>query len=245
LFGLAWFAGFGKTPGKDQNMSVLIVEDNEISAELIGFHLNRNRYQTVFARNGEEAIWCMDERPEIQLVITDLNMPRMGGFELIQWMKKTPKWAVVPVVICTCHSDVGHVRQAAELGCRHYLLKPIQCAALLQKVAELLPPDRSLFWTSDQLMKKYGVDQEACARMVAKFSELVRGQHGLIQQSVQGTAELLPAIDLAGLAESAAAMGAEGLLKALKTGHNSAQDPQAVRQILTELEMLAEVLPAE
>lgn len=94
-------------------------------------------------------------------------------------------------------------------------------------------------------MKKYGVDEAACARMLGKFSELVRRQHALMQQSLQGVASPMPIIDLAALTESAAAVGAENLFKALKSSAHSSMDSKAARNILEELKSLAEALPGE
>ena len=105
-------------------MSILIVEDHPVCAQVLEVNLHHAGYQTVRVATGEEAVLYLHSRPDTPLVITDLLLPAMDGLELCHMMQLHPTWRTIPVIITTALADVETVKRAAHLGCRHYLLKP-------------------------------------------------------------------------------------------------------------------------
>jgi len=75
------------------------------------------------------------------LVIADIEMPRMDGFELVRSLKSQPKFAHIPVAMLTSRSGVKHRQMAMELGAVQYFTKPYNEAQLLAAIAQILHPD--------------------------------------------------------------------------------------------------------
>mgnify|MGYP000923917605 CR=1 FL=1 len=121
--------------GKGQGRHILIVDDEQLAAESIAEHLEHVGYLVQTANNGEEAlIICDDETPDI--VITDLRMPVMDGFELIRELKdQHPK---LPIIVTTGHANLEEEEEAVTDGASAVLWKPIKLKDLTKKLTELI-----------------------------------------------------------------------------------------------------------
>src|SRR5262245_37534452 len=82
-------------------MNVLIVEDNAISATVLEHTLDKHGYETLTASDGDEALSFLESHPEIELVITDLVMPKTDGVELVSKIKERAEWNSIPILVCT------------------------------------------------------------------------------------------------------------------------------------------------
>ena len=118
-------------------MIVLVVEDNDLTAQAMQMVLEREKHETIGARNGLEALQKLQIHSEVDLVITDIMMPQMDGLALLRWLRESTEYASLPVIICTAVSDMKRVKEAAALGCRHYLVKPVQPDELIQRVEQI------------------------------------------------------------------------------------------------------------
>ena len=104
--------------------------------ELLRLHLTRAGYAVRATANGIEAGHAiLGLTPD--LIITDVNMPHMDGFELVAAMREDPKARDIPVIFLTIQED--DFDRGAKLGAVEYLTKPIRLDALLAKVARHLP----------------------------------------------------------------------------------------------------------
>ncbi|MEH2160857.1 MAG: hybrid sensor histidine kinase/response regulator [Nostoc sp.] len=103
---------------------VLVVDDAISLRQTISLTLQKSGYQVIQAQNGVEALEKLQLHPEIQVVVSDLEMPRMNGFELLGNFRQYPKLAKIPVVILTSRSSEKHRQLAQELGAKAYLTKP-------------------------------------------------------------------------------------------------------------------------
>jgi chemotaxis family two-component system sensor histidine kinase/response regulator PixL len=103
---------------------VLIVDDAISLRQTISLTLQKSGYQVLQAQNGVEALEQLQLHPEIQVLISDLEMPRMNGFELLSNIRKNPNLAKLPVVILTSRSAEKHRQLAEALGATAYLTKP-------------------------------------------------------------------------------------------------------------------------
>ena len=160
-------------------MSILIAEDNDISAEILGHNLRQQNYQAVRVRSGLEALDALKQDATIQLVIADIKMPEMDGMELLRRMKENPTFKKIPVILCTAMADAEHVRRACALGCRHYLVKPIQRSTLLQKVAEALGENPQTLLDKELIKSKFGMDEDSYARFAAAILRFLEEQLAL------------------------------------------------------------------
>ncbi len=116
--------------------SILVVEDDDTMRELLRLHLSSAGYAVRAAADGVEAGHAILEHiPD--LLITDVNMPHMTGFELVAALREDPAMKDIPVIFLTIESDASD--RGASLGAVEYLAKPIRLDALLAKVARHLP----------------------------------------------------------------------------------------------------------
>ncbi|MEH1902030.1 MAG: response regulator [Nostoc sp.] len=109
----------------NKSLKVILVVDDAISLrQTLSLTLQKFGYQVIQAQNGIEALEKLQLHPEIQVVISDLEMPRMNGFELLSNFRQYPNLAKIPVVILTSRSSEKHRQLAQELGAKAYLTKP-------------------------------------------------------------------------------------------------------------------------
>lgn len=103
---------------------VLVVDDAISLRQTLSLTLQKFGYQVVQAQDGVEAIEQLQLHPEIEVVISDLEMPRMNGFELLSHIRQNETTAKKPVVVLTSRSGMKHRQLAVELGANAYLNKP-------------------------------------------------------------------------------------------------------------------------
>ncbi len=116
---------------------ILVVEDDATMRQLLLLHLTSAGYAVRTASNGIDAGHAiLEDAPD--LLITDVNMPHMDGFELVAAIREDPALRDLPVIFLTIEGD--SFERGASLGAVEYLAKPIRVEALLQKVARHLPP---------------------------------------------------------------------------------------------------------
>ncbi|RMG00377.1 MAG: response regulator [Nitrospirae bacterium] len=118
-------------------MRILIVDDDGITRKLLGLYLKGKGYEVSYAENGLDALEKLGLE-EINLVLTDLNMPYMDGIELIRNMKQEPSYAGIPVMMVTTEDDDEERSKAAQAGADAYLVKPVTADDINRTVRELL-----------------------------------------------------------------------------------------------------------
>lgn len=119
---------------------ILVVEDDKNLKKLIVTCLKKSNYTTFEANNGEEALEVLDNN-YIDLIISDIMMPKMDGFELINELR-TSKYKI-PILIITAKSDIKDKKQGFLLGADDYMVKPINMEELILRVQVLLKRSQS------------------------------------------------------------------------------------------------------
>jgi DNA-binding response OmpR family regulator len=120
-----------------QKTKVLVVDDEQLIQQLISFKLRSVGYDVVLASNGEEALALADEHlPDI--IVMDVMMPVMSGFETLAQLKNNPATAAIPVIMLTGHSVEGAVVEGLELGADDYIAKPFSPSELAARVKSVL-----------------------------------------------------------------------------------------------------------
>lgn len=117
---------------------VLVVDDAISLRQTISLTLQKYGYQVIQAQNGVEALDKLQHNPDVDLVISDLEMPRMNGFELLSNIRQNTNLASVPVVVLTSRSAEKHRQLAEALGANAYLTKPYLEHEFLSKVEEFV-----------------------------------------------------------------------------------------------------------
>ena len=116
---------------------VLIVDDQELNRDILGVILEED-YELIYAANGREAISIMRERPEdISIVLLDLMMPIMNGFEVLETMRDDPELRRIPIIVLT--ADKTAELRALQLGAADFITKPFDMAeVILARVARII-----------------------------------------------------------------------------------------------------------
>jgi CheY-like chemotaxis protein len=116
---------------------ILVVDDTEWNRDLI-VQLLEDEYIVVQAVDGADAVAkTAQERPD--LILMDLGMPVMDGWEATRKIKANPDLKHIPVIAVTSHAMVGDEIQARQAGCDDYLPKPIDDEELIKKIKKFLP----------------------------------------------------------------------------------------------------------
>jgi CheY-like chemotaxis protein len=116
---------------------ILIVEDNPVNQKLIAFLLARANYTYEVAENGQVALELLRRSP-FRLVLMDMMMPVMNGFEAIRAMRADPALAKIPVIALTANALKGEDDKCRAAGCNDYIAKPYSKEQVLNAIARLL-----------------------------------------------------------------------------------------------------------
>ena len=118
---------------------ILLVEDNEMNRDMLSRRLIRNGYEVFLAMDGQQGVdMALSERPD--LILMDLSLPVIDGWEATRRIKANDATRRVPVIALTAHAMAGDREKAMEVGCDDYDTKPVEITRLLGKIAALLKP---------------------------------------------------------------------------------------------------------
>lgn len=111
---------------------LLVVEDNEMNADMLIRRLQRKGFTTAWAVNGVQAL-DMLEKLKPALILMDLSLPEMDGYQATRIIKRGP-WHDIPVIALTAHALLEDQQKALAAGCDDYEIKPINFPQLLSKI---------------------------------------------------------------------------------------------------------------
>ncbi|MEH2289257.1 hybrid sensor histidine kinase/response regulator [Nostoc sp.] len=119
-------------------LTVLVVEDSVVQRQSLVQTLQKASYQALQAGDGREAIAQMLQHGNVDLVICDIEMPQMNGFEFLEHRRQDERLSEIPVVMLTTRSGQKHRQLALALGAKAYLTKPYSEQNFLATIAELV-----------------------------------------------------------------------------------------------------------
>ena len=118
---------------KKDNFKILLVEDNEMNRDMLSRRLKRRGYEVVIAVNGADGVEMASlEVPD--LILMDMSLPVMDGWEATKSIKATPATESIPIIALTAHAMSGDREKALAAGCDDYDTKPIELSRLLIKI---------------------------------------------------------------------------------------------------------------
>src|ERR1700730_3917072 len=116
---------------------ILIVEDNEENRDALSRGLQRRGFEIVMAADGKAGVaMAQTEKPD--LVLMDMNMPELDGWEATRQIRAAPETQNLPVIALTAHAMAGDRDRALEAGCADYHTKPVDFPKLLTQIEALL-----------------------------------------------------------------------------------------------------------
>jgi two-component system cell cycle response regulator DivK len=117
---------------------ILLVEDNEMNRDMLSRRLERKGFEVVLAMDGLGGVeMAASHVPD--LVLMDMSLPLLDGWEATRRLKAAPATRHIPVIALTAHAMSGDRERALEAGCDDYDTKPIELPRLLEKILALLP----------------------------------------------------------------------------------------------------------
>ena len=116
---------------------ILLVEDNEMNRDMLSRRLERRGYRVAIALDGEQGVsMAGSEAPD--LVLMDMSLPVLDGWEAARRLKAVPETRAIPIIALTSHAMVGDREKAIEAGCDDYDTKPVEFQRLLEKIETIL-----------------------------------------------------------------------------------------------------------
>lgn len=122
-----------KKYGKDP---ILIVDDSITIRKQLNFALKKYEYDSIESSNGSDALKKLVEFPNIRLVILDINMPEMNGYEVLQIIKSS-NFKHIPVIMLTTESEFHFIEKAKKIGAAAWITKPFEPTKLIAAVKKL------------------------------------------------------------------------------------------------------------
>ncbi|MGI8907793.1 MAG: response regulator transcription factor [Candidatus Sumerlaeaceae bacterium] len=116
-----------------ERKKILIADDEEDIKIVVKFFLESRGYEVLTAFDGLDAIsMCETENPD--LLLLDVMMPVMSGFEVARRLKANPKTADIPIIMLSAASQAGSIKEGLEAGARDYIVKPFEPAKLEEMI---------------------------------------------------------------------------------------------------------------
>ena len=120
----------------DKRQKILIVDDSNLNRDILKEILG-DTYNYLEAENGNQAIQMIGENIGIDLMLLDINMPQMNGFEVLEIMKRSQCIAETPVIMISSEDAVDTMRKAYELGITDYITRPFDSVIVKKRVQNI------------------------------------------------------------------------------------------------------------
>jgi two-component system alkaline phosphatase synthesis response regulator PhoP len=126
-----------ETINRDKRPLILVVDDNQQNLELIQAYLEDIECESAAARDGLEAL-DMVTRKKPDLILLDVMMPKMSGFEVCRRLKSKPETSDIPVIMVTALNEFGDIERGIDSGTDDFVSKPINRLELLTRIRTML-----------------------------------------------------------------------------------------------------------
>lgn len=119
--------------------TILIVDDSSSLRQVVNLALTRAGYEVIEATDGQDALTKLDGR-KINLIVSDVNMPRMDGITFVTQVKQNPRYKFTPIIMLTTEGQDAKKEQGRAAGAKAWIVKPFNPPILLDAVSKLILP---------------------------------------------------------------------------------------------------------
>lgn len=135
---------------------ILIVEDEEDIAELIGYNLRREQFDTILASSGREAVSiAIQKQPD--LILLDLMLPDQSGYDICRQIRSNPKLTHTPIIMLTAKGEESDIVTGLELGADDYITKPFVNSVLLARIRAIMRRKSRAEPSADNIVESEGI----------------------------------------------------------------------------------------
>lgn len=119
--------------------TALVVDDSPTMRQMVAFTLTNAGFKVVEAEDGKDAVNKVAAGPKMDIVVTDLNMPKMDGISLIKELRKMAAFKFTPILMLTTESAADKKQAGKEAGATGWIVKPFNPEVMLKIIAKVLP----------------------------------------------------------------------------------------------------------
>ena len=123
-----------------KNASILVVEDDEVTAYMLEYLLQREGYQVTCVFDGDQAKDTIDDNQPFSLVLLDIMLPYISGIELITYIRSLADWDRTAIIMISGKSQEKDIINALDTGADDYIVKPFQPGEVLARVRKIVKP---------------------------------------------------------------------------------------------------------
>lgn len=121
-----------------KDKKVLAVDDNDTNIFVVDALLEEEGMEVLTANDGEEALSVLEAHPDIDIVLMDIMMPVMNGYEAMRHIRASDRYGKVPIIALTARAMVGDCEKCLAAGATSYVSKPIDAGILVGEISALL-----------------------------------------------------------------------------------------------------------
>lgn len=126
--------------GTSKKPSILLVEDDEVTAYMLEYLLQREGYTVTRVPDGKQALEAINNKPPFSLALLDIMVPYISGFELISHIRSLPDWDKTAVIMLSGKSQEKDIIKALDAGATDYIVKPFQPGEVLARIRNVIKP---------------------------------------------------------------------------------------------------------
>jgi len=175
---------------QDNNFKILIVDDDPINIQIVASILQKEGYRMTFAPNGKNALENAHEN-NLDLILLDILMPEMDGFEVCRKLKESPTTVDIPVIFLTVKDEVEEIIKGFELGAVDYVTKPFNSAELLARVRAHVK-SKKLRDSQEHLISKLKTALEERKRAEDAFRKAEEKYRSIFENAIEGIYQTTP-----------------------------------------------------
>jgi two-component system chemotaxis response regulator CheY len=118
---------------------ILIVDDSPSVRQQVRLALSQAGFTVVEANDGMDGIEKLKSTPDVALIVSDINMPRMNGLDMVEKVKSEPKHKTLPVLMLTSEGQPALIERAKKAGVKGWVVKPFNADMLVSAIKQLVP----------------------------------------------------------------------------------------------------------